>query len=88
MILQVHRDFFNSETGAAGAEKAQVLRLDGLKSPQGTLGLFIRKRTVVTPEPRPRSYPMFLLITRIATWLRLSRREETQKTAEFLVLRH
>ena len=30
----------------------------------------------------------FLLITRIATWLRLSRREETQKTAEFLVLRH
>ena len=31
---------------------------------------------------------VFLLITRIATWLRLSRREEAQKTAEFLVLRH
>ena len=38
------------------------------------------KRTVVTPEPRPRSYPMFLLITRVAAWLRLSRREEAWKT--------
>ena len=43
MILQVHRDFFNSETGTAEAEKAQVLRLDGLKIPQGTLGLFIMR---------------------------------------------
>jgi putative transposase len=31
---------------------------------------------------------VFLLITRIAAWLRLSRREETQKTAEILILRH
>ena len=46
------------------------------------------KRTVVTPEPRPRSYPMFLLITRLAAWLRLSRREEAWKTAEILILRH
>src|SRR5712691_1518284 len=29
-----------------------------------------------------------LLITRLATWLRLSRREEAWKTAEILVLRH
>ena len=46
------------------------------------------KRAVVTPEPRPRSYPMFLLITRVAAGLRLSRREEMQKTAEILILRH
>ena len=31
---------------------------------------------------------MFLLITRLAAWLRLSRREETWKTAEILILRH
>ena len=30
----------------------------------------------------------FLLITRTASWLRLSQREETWKTAEILVLRH
>ena len=29
-----------------------------------------------------------LLITRLAAWLRLSRREETWKTAEILNLRH
>jgi transposase len=31
---------------------------------------------------------VFLLIMRLATWLRLSRREETWKTAEILILRH
>src|SRR5450631_758035 len=31
---------------------------------------------------------MFLLTTRLAAWLRLSRREETWKTAEILILRH
>jgi putative transposase len=31
---------------------------------------------------------VFLLITRIAAWLRLSRREEAWKTAEILILRH
>src|SRR6185437_10975923 len=31
---------------------------------------------------------VFLLITRTAAWLRLSRREETWKTAEILLLRH
>src|SRR5216683_1371652 len=31
---------------------------------------------------------VFLLITRVITWLRLSRREETWKTAEILLLRH
>src|SRR5471030_1017595 len=31
---------------------------------------------------------VFLLITRAAAWLRLSRREEAWKTAEILVLRH
>ena len=31
---------------------------------------------------------VFLLITRVAAWLRLSRREEAWKTAEILVLRH
>ena len=30
----------------------------------------------------------FLLITRVASWLRLSRREEAWKTAEILILRH
>ena len=30
----------------------------------------------------------FLLITRVAAWLRLSRREERWKTAEILILRH
>src|ERR1022692_3743720 len=29
-----------------------------------------------------------LLITRVASWLRLSQREETRKTAEILILRH
>ena len=41
IVLQVYRDFFNSETGTAEAGKAQVLGLDGLERPQGTLGLFI-----------------------------------------------
>src|ERR1700687_4934408 len=31
---------------------------------------------------------VFLLIMRLATWLRLSRRGETWKTAEILILRH
>ena len=31
---------------------------------------------------------MFLVITRLAAWLRLSQREETWKTAEILILRH
>src|SRR5690242_18511690 len=31
---------------------------------------------------------VFLLITRLTSWLRLSRREETWKTAEILILRH
>jgi hypothetical protein len=31
---------------------------------------------------------VFLLITRIAAWLRLARREEAWKTAEILILRH
>src|SRR5437667_2701927 len=31
---------------------------------------------------------VFLLITRVITWLWLSRREETWKTAEILILRH
>jgi putative transposase len=31
---------------------------------------------------------MFFLTTRAASWLRLSRREETWKTAEILILRH
>jgi hypothetical protein len=31
---------------------------------------------------------VFLLIMRLATWLRLTRREETWKTAEILILRH
>jgi putative transposase len=30
----------------------------------------------------------FLLITRVTTWLRLSRREEAWRTAEILILRH
>src|SRR5438309_9067403 len=31
---------------------------------------------------------VLLLVTRVASWLRLSRREETWKTAEILILRH
>ncbi|MGO9502169.1 MAG: hypothetical protein ACLPUO_11440 [Streptosporangiaceae bacterium] len=31
---------------------------------------------------------VFLLITRVAAWLRLSQREEAWKTAEILILRH
>jgi hypothetical protein len=31
---------------------------------------------------------VFLLITRVITWLRLSRREDAWKTAEILILRH
>src|SRR5690242_821204 len=31
---------------------------------------------------------VFLLITRLASWLRLSRREETWQTTEILILRH
>ena len=43
---------------------------------------------MATPAPRPRAYLTFLLITRVAAWLRLSRREEAWKTAEILILRH
>jgi putative transposase len=31
---------------------------------------------------------VFLLITRLTAWLRLSRREEAGKTTEILILRH
>jgi len=31
---------------------------------------------------------VFFLITRVASWLRLSGREETWQTAEILILRH
>jgi putative transposase len=31
---------------------------------------------------------VFILATRLAAWLRLSRREEAWKTAEILILRH
>jgi len=31
---------------------------------------------------------VFLLITRVASWLRLSRREQAWPTAEILILRH
>jgi hypothetical protein len=31
---------------------------------------------------------VFLLIARVAAWLQLSRRDEAQKTAEILILRH
>jgi hypothetical protein len=31
---------------------------------------------------------VFLLITRVVLWLRMSGREETWKTAEILILRH
>src|SRR5207247_4542208 len=31
---------------------------------------------------------VFLLITRVASWLRLSRREEAWQTAQILILRH
>jgi len=31
---------------------------------------------------------VFLLITRLAAWVRLSRREEMRKTAEIFILRH
>ena len=31
---------------------------------------------------------VFLLVTRLAAWLRLARREETWNTAEILILRH
>jgi hypothetical protein len=31
---------------------------------------------------------VFLLITRLTSWLRLSQREETWKIAEILILRH
>ncbi len=41
MILHVHRNFLNSEIGAAEAGKALVLGLDELERPQGTQGLFI-----------------------------------------------
>ena len=43
---------------------------------------------MATPAPRPRAYLTFLLITRVAAGLRLSRREELWKTAEILILRH
>ena len=31
---------------------------------------------------------VFLLVTRMTSWLQLSRREETWNTAEILILRH
>ena len=31
---------------------------------------------------------VFIMIMRLAAWLRLSRREETWKTAEIFILRH
>jgi hypothetical protein len=31
---------------------------------------------------------IFLLVTRVASWLRLSRREEAWQTAKILILRH
>jgi hypothetical protein len=31
---------------------------------------------------------VFLLITRVGSWLRLSRREEARRIAEILILRH
>ena len=31
---------------------------------------------------------VFIMIMRLAAWLRLSRRKETWKTAEILILRH
>jgi hypothetical protein len=31
---------------------------------------------------------VFLLITQVFSWLRLSRREDARKTAEILILRH
>ena len=31
---------------------------------------------------------VFLLITQVTSWLRLSRREEAWQTAEILILRH
>jgi putative transposase len=43
---------------------------------------------VATPAPRPRAYLTFLLATRAAAWLRLSRRDERWKTAKILILRH
>jgi hypothetical protein len=42
MILDVYRNFLNSKIGAAEAEKAQVLGLDELERPQGTLGSFVK----------------------------------------------
>ena len=38
--------------------------------------------------PAVRLPPVFLLITRVTSWLRLSRRKEAWKTAEILILRH
>jgi hypothetical protein len=57
IILQVYRDFFNSETDTAEAEKAQVLGLDGLERPQGTLGYLLHRRrhSLEPATPRPAS---------------------------------
>ena len=57
------RDFLNSETGAAEAGKAQVLGLDGLERPQGTLGLFIISQSA---KPWKASF-------RLVTWVICSR---------------
>src|SRR6266542_2425689 len=56
MILQVHRDFLNSEPGTAEAKKAQVLAFSGLERPQGTLGLFIipGRGGALAPQPAQR----------------------------------
>jgi len=57
------RDFLNRETGTAEAGKAQVLGLDGLERPQGTLGLFIISQS---PKPWKASF-------RLVTWVICSR---------------
>ena len=57
------RDFFNSETGTAEAGKAQVLGLDDLERPQGTLGLFIISQSA---KPWKASF-------RLVTWVICSR---------------
>jgi len=62
-LLLGARDFLNSETGTAEAGKAQVLGLDGLERPQGTLGLFIISQPA---KPWKASF-------RLVTWVICSR---------------
>ena len=42
---------------------------------------------MATPAPRPRAYLTFPVITRVASWLRLSRREEAWQSTEIFILR-